>query len=58
MRPARQAFMKSENYEAIAFVFACLALTAVTWWCDREHEYMLHTPRKRGAVNSSLDKPN
>jgi hypothetical protein len=39
------------DYRAIAFAFACLALTAVTWWCDREHERILHTPQKGGAVN-------
>lgn len=46
--------MKAEDYGAIAFVFACLALTTVTWWCDREHERIFHTPQKGGAASFEL----
>jgi hypothetical protein len=46
--------MKPADY-GVAFVFACLALTAVAWWCDHEHERIFHTPQKGGAVN--FDKP-
>lgn len=49
--PAGKTRMKAEDYEAIVFVFACLALTALTWWCDREHERIFHTPQKGGALN-------
>jgi DNA-binding transcriptional regulator of glucitol operon len=50
--------MKSEHYEAVAFAFAWLVLTALTWWRDREHQRTFHTPEKGGAVSIfNLDEP-